>query len=640
MKKLYAFYLLLLITGISISSRLFYLQLYSKKYIFNAIVSSTKDEIIIPNRGYIYDRNKNLLVSNQPIYELTVTPNEIEKSFDKEGFIELVGIDEHTFAKKLQKAKNYAPYKPSNFLSYVDRDDFFRIQEKLHKYKGFGWVKRSLRDYKVNSSAKLFGYIGEISPRQLKMESDYYESGDFVGISGVEKSYEKVLRGEKGVKHRWIDHKGRIIEALVERGEEDKKAKSGEDIYLTIDWPLQEYTESLMYQKKGGIVAIEPKSGEILTLVSTPLINPNLFVGKERSGEIARLNKDRINKPLFNRATDGLYPPGSPFKILTELAALQMKAVSVETHFGCQNGFRYGNKKMKCHCGIYGRPKNLETAIAFSCNSYFAQAYIKAIGKYKEGSAKGLNEWNKIIRSFGLGQFLNNDLATGQKGRIPNAPYYDKQYGVKRWNALTTLSNSIGQGEISTTPLQLANMTAAIANKGFFYTPHIVKAIGNSPIKNPQYTQAKYTKVESRYFDPVIKGMQDVFLLGTASKLQTPDITMAGKTGTAENFIKVNDKKIQLKDHSIFILFAPVEDPKIAIAVMIENGGWGTQWAAPIASLMAEKYIAKEVKRKALEHQMMNNGLGAMYNYITNLKHSGKKSEIHEQTKKDATRTP
>lgn len=639
MKKLYVFYLLLLTTGIILTSRLFYLQLYSREYIFHAINTSIKNEIIIPNRGYIFDRNKNLLVFNQPIYELTITPNKIEDSFDRAGFIELTGIDENTFLEKLEKAKAYASYLPSSFLTYIERDDFARIQEKLHKYKGFEWVRRSLRDYKVKNSAKLFGYIGEVSPKQLKIESDYYKPGDFVGVSGVEKSYEKALRGEKGVKHMLVDHKGRITGHYRE-GKEDKKAKSGSDIYLTIDWPLQEYAEKLMYKKKGSIIAIDPRTGEILALVSTPTVDPHLFAGKERSKEISRLYKDAINQPLFNRATDGIYPPGSPFKILTELAALQMGAVDVSTHFVCQHGFSYGNKKMKCHCGIYGRPKNLETAIAFSCNSYFAQAYIKSLGKQSGASGINLDEWSEIIKSFGLGEFLNNDLATGQKGRIPSGHYYDKRYGTKRWNALTTLSNSIGQGEISATPLQLANVMAALANRGFFYTPHIVKSIGGLPIKDPQYTQPKYTKVQTQYFEPVIRGMEKVFLSGTASRFQVPGISMAGKTGTAENFTRINNKRISLPDHSIFTLFAPVEKPQIAIAVMIENGSWGSTWAGPIASLVAEKFIANEVKRKGLEDRMMNNGLQRIYDYIAILRHSEKKSKINEQAQKDPIGIP
>jgi len=623
-KKLHVFYLLLLATGIILTSRLFYLQLYSREYVFHAVNTSIKNEIIIPNRGYIFDRNKNLLVFNQPVYELTITPNKIENSFDRAGFIQLTGIDENTFLEKLEKAKAYAPYLPSSFLTYIDRDDFARIQEKLHRYKGFEWVRRSLRDYKVKSSAKLFGYIGEVSPKQLKIESDYYEPGDFVGISGVEKSYEKVLRGEKGVNHMLVDHKGRVTGPYRE-GKEDKKAKSGSDIYLTIDWSLQEYAEKLMYKKKGSVVAIDPKTGEILALVSTPVLDPHLLAGKDRSKEISRLYKDTINRPLFNRATDGLYPPGSPFKILTELAALQMGTVDVSANFVCQHGFSYGNKKMKCHCGIYGRPKDLETAVERSCNSYFAQVYIQALGKNSGISARNLDQWSEIIQSFGLGRFLNNDLDTGQKGRIPSGHYYDKQYGAKRWNALTTLSNSIGQGEISTTPLQLANVMAAVANKGFFYTPHIVKTIGGLPIKDARYTKPKYTKVEARYFESVIRGMEKVFLpRGTASEFQVPGIRMAGKTGTSENFIRVKNKRISLPDHSIFTLFAPVENSQIAIAVMIENGSWGSKWAGPIASLVAEKYIASEVKRKSLEGRMMNNGLQRIYDYITT-RHSEKK---------------
>ncbi|XCI75761.1 MAG: penicillin-binding protein 2 [Flavobacteriales bacterium] len=614
MKRLFVFYSILIFVGAALVTRLAYIQLLSQKYIFSAFNISIKQEIIIPERGYIFDRNDKLLVYNQPIYELTVIPIYVDENLDVEGFCQVIGIDRDTFDENLAKAHAYSKYLPSVFLSYISKEKFALIQEKPHRYKGFDVVKRSLRDYKVQSAANILGYIGEIGPEQIKKESDYYQIGDFAGWAGVEKSYEKVLRGEKGIKYWMRDRKGRIIDAY-NNGKNDVKVVRGDDIYLTIDWELQNYAERLMYKKKGGVVTIDPKNGEILTLVSSPILDPNLFVGKDRSKAIFKLLEDTINNPLFDRTTQGLYPPGSPFKVLTELAGLQMGVVDTSTSFTCQHGFRYGTRKINCHCSTYGRPIGIETAVALSCNNYFAQVYKRMIEKYPKDPAKSLDEWNEIIKSFGLGDYLDNDLATGYKGRIPSGTYYNKKYGPKRWNALTIISNSIGQGEVDITPIQLANMTAAIANRGFFYTPHIVKTISD-----PKYTRAKYTKVAPSYFEPVIRGMEKVFLIGTGRSSKAPNISMAGKTGTAQNFAKINGKTVALADHSIFVLFAPVEDPQIAIAVMIENGGFGARWAGPIASLIAEKHITKTVQRTKLQQRMMTSGLQGVYDHITRLK--------------------
>ncbi|WP_185863260.1 penicillin-binding protein 2 [Blattabacterium cuenoti] len=619
MKKLYKFYVLLSSVGIILIIRLFYIQIYTEKYTLNAFNTSIKQEIIIPERGSIFDRNENLLVFNKSIYELTVIPILVEEHFNIIEFCNLVGIEKHTFSKNLEKAKAYSKYLPSVFLPFISKEKFATIQEKLYKYKGFDWTKRSLRDYKVESSANVLGYIGEVTQKDIKKESNYYQIGDFIGWAGVEKSYEKILRGKKGIKYWVRDRKGCIIGSYNNK-KNNVKAVSGYDISLTIDWNLQSYAEQLMFQKKGGIVAINPKNGEILSLVSSPINNPNLFVGVNRSKEFQKLMKDTIDNPLFDRTTQARYPPASPFKLLTELAGLQMGVVKTNTTFICYNGFKYGKKRIHCHSGVHGYPIGIETAVAVSCNNYFAQVYKRVIEKYPKNLTKGVNEWCDIIKSFGFGNYLYNDLATGEKGVIPSGDYYNKKYGTKKWNAITIISNSIGQGEINVTPIQLANMVCAIANKGFFYTPHIVRKINHKLMYNPNYTIAKHTKVERKYFDFIINGMEKVFIIGTGKSFKSSDIRMAGKTGTSQNFIKVNHKTASLPDHSIFILFAPVEDPKIAISVIIENGGFGSRWAGPIASLIAEKYIKNSVNRKNLEKKIMTSGLKHVYNSIAKMK--------------------
>lgn len=619
MKKLYIFYILLSSIGLIFIIRLFYIQIYTEKYILNAFNTSIKQEIIIPERGSIFDRNNNLLVFNKSIYELIVIPMLIDEHFNIIEFCNLLEIEKDTFYKNLEKAKAYSKYLPSVFLPFISKEKFATIQEKLYKYKGFDWTKRSLRDYKVESSANILGYIGEVTQKDIKKESNYYKMGDFIGWAGVEKSYEKILRGKKGVKY-WIRDRNGCIIGSYNNKKNNVKAISGNDISLTIDWNLQDYAEKLMYQKKGGIVAINPKNGEILSLVSSPINNPNLFVGIHRSEEFRKLIKNTIDYPLLDRTTQARYPPASPFKLLTELAGLQMGVVDKNTTFVCYKGFRYGKKRIHCHSGIHGLPIGVETAVAVSCNNYFAQVYKRVIEKYPKNLTKGVDEWSDIIKSFGFGNYFYNDLATGEKGVIPSGDYYNKKYGYTKWNALTIISNSIGQGEINVTPIQLANMVCAIANKGFFYTPHIVKSINHQAIFNPNYAMAKHTKVKSKYFNLIISGMEKVFIIGTAKSFRSSDIRMAGKTGTAQNFIKVNQKTVPLPDHSIFILFAPVEDPKIAISVIIENGGFGSRWAGPIASLIAEKHIRNQVQRKSLEKRIMTSGLQNIYDSIAKMK--------------------
>ena len=376
-----------------------------------------------------------------------------------------------------------------------------------------------------------------------------------------------------------------------------------------------------MNGKRGGIVALEPSSGEILALVTSPSYDPNMLVGRKRSSNSYKLFKiDSISKPTYDRSLLASYPPGSPFKMMNALIGLQENVITKNSKFSCYGGFRYGSRKnafMKCHCDIYGKPMNLKTAIAKSCNSYFSNTYKRIVEKNKKPS-EGLNTWNKHVTSFGLGNYLGYDLPAGAPGLIPDGDYYDRRLRYK-WNGSSNISNAIGQGEILTTPIQLANFTAAIANRGYFFTPHIVKKIDNKDINNPKYTERKNTTIKKENFDPVIEAMHEVFKTGTGKWSQIEGIPICGKTGTAENFIKVDKKKIQLEDHSILVAFAPKENPKIALAVFVENGGFGSTIAAPITSLLIEKYIKGEIspKNKRREKNMLNLSLQDIYNMQT-----------------------
>ena len=387
----------------------------------------------------------------------------------------------------------------------------------------------------------------------------------------------------------------------------DTISQPAKNINLTIDFDLQIYGDSLMINKFGSIIAIEPESGEILSLINAPNFDPNLLIGRDRSKNYLKLKNDTIGKPLFDRGLQGMYPPGSTFKLINGLIALQEEIITPNNKILCNYGHFYSkNRFMKCHCKS-GTYNDLNTAIYNSCNTYFATIYKQTLEKYNN-SKKGIDNWKKHVSSFGLGNYLGYDHPLGQPGLIPDSNYYDKWYPNNRWRAATTISNGIGQGEILTTPIQLGNIAATIANRGWFITPHFVKKVTNDSI-NSKYKEKKFTSVDSVHYEKIVKGMYDVIEKGTAQNSKINGIKIVGKTGTAENFIKINNTRKQLTDHSIFIGFAPMDDPKIAIAVFIENGYWGTRWAAPIASLMMEKYLKKKVNRKYLENYILNGNL-------------------------------
>jgi len=599
-----------IISAIIILIRLFYLQIIDESLKLKSDNNAIKIEYDFPERGYVYDRNGVLLVANQPSYDIMVIPREI-KNLDTLEFCQLLKIDKDFFIKKVEKARIYSPRLPSVFLPQLTKLEFAAFQEKIRKFKGFFIQKRFLRDYQTKNAANVFGYITQVNEAIIK-KNPYYKSGDLIGKQGIEQEYEEVLRGVKGVKYYQKDRFNKTIGSYKD-GKYDTIAIQGKDLTLTIDSELQKYGEELMVNKRGGIVAIEPKTGEILALISAPTYDPALLVGKDRSKNYTRLYYDSIAKPLYDRSLMAEYPPGSPFKILTGLIGLQEEVIDEQTSFVCHHGFSYGRGAfMKCHdSGI----SKLHNGIYNSCNTYFANVFKRTIDKYKD-PAYSVDNWNRHLQSFGLGNFLGTDMPTGRPGRIPSSKLYNHFYPNGGWRSTTIISNSIGQGEIDVTPIQLANMMAAIANEGYFYTPHIIKKIKDFEI-DKKFTTKHETTVEKQYFKPVIEGLYDVYNIGTARTLKVEGLAICGKTGTAENFAKINGVRTQLTDHSIFVAFAPKDNPKIAIAVMVENGYWGNRFAGPIATLMIEKYVNNVITRKDLEKAMLTKSLQPEYDKVT-----------------------
>ncbi|WHT75069.1 penicillin-binding protein 2 [Myroides odoratimimus] len=604
--------LIIIVVTIVVLARLFFLQIVDDTYIKKSENNALKIVYEYPERGYVFDRNNKLLIANQPSYDIMVVPREV-KNIDTLALCSLLDVTYDQFVSKLEKAKVYSPRLPSIFLPQLSKAEYAAFQEKIRHFNGFYIQKRSLRDYQVSSGANLFGYIRQVNEQNIKSNS-YYKSGDLIGIQGIEQEYEETLRGTKGVKYIQRDRFNREIGSF-KNGIYDTLAVKGDDIILTIDSELQAYGELLMQNKRGGIVAIEPKTGEILALINAPSYDPALLVGRERSKNYTALYNDSLAKPLYNRVLSGEYSPGSPFKILTGLIGLQEGVINEHTTFACNRGFYYGKGAwMGCHDSGHW---NLNIAIAKSCNTYFANTYKRVIEKYKS-PAEGINKWSEHLHSFGLGQFLGYDLPEGRKGHIPDADYYNRWYPNGGWKSTTTISNSIGQGEVIMTPMQLANVMAAVANKGYYYTPHIIKNIEHHDI-DKKFTTKNITSIDPRHFEPIIKGMNDVFNIGTGRSVRVDGLEMCGKTGTVENFTRINGKRYQLTDHSVFVAFAPKDDPKIAIAVFIENGYWGDRWAAPITSLMVQKYLLPEIVRTDLEKRMLEGSLKNEYDKVLHL---------------------
>jgi penicillin-binding protein 2 len=577
--------------------RLAFLQLFDDSYLRSAQQNVLQEQTIYPARGLIYDRKGDLLVYNDAIYDLMVTPDQV-KNLDTLDFCKVLGITKEGFIQrfeKMKRGKGYAPYREQVFEKQLSIQTYAAFQEKMFDFIGFTTIVRTDRRYKYSDAAHIMGYIGEVTDRDIEKSGDYYRLGDFIGISGVERTYEEALRGQKGVSYVLVDSKNRT-QGRYKEGQFDTAAVAGKNIELSIDHQLQQLGEQLLNNKIGSIVAIEPSTGEILALVASPTYDPNLFVGRERGNNYMKLLRDP-SKPLFNRPLAAPYPPGSIFKVLMSLTGQQEGVLTPNTSYACHRGYMF----VGCH--PHSSPVQLRGAIAVSCNAYFCQVYRSVVNNPRYPKAEqAYKSFHKHMASFGLGKKLGVDLYGEGGGLLPTSEYYDKIYGRYRWQATTTLSLGIGQGELGITPLQMANATAAVANRGYYITPHIVKTIDGKPNPNPDYQNKHWTTIDTAYFPVVIDGMEDVVIGGTARIAQIPGIAICGKTGTAQN--------PHGKDHSVFFAFAPKHNPKIAIAVIVENAGFGATWAAPIASLMMEQYLTgKHDTRKALLERMLKGNL-------------------------------
>ncbi|MFN8257658.1 MAG: penicillin-binding protein 2 [Bacteroidales bacterium] len=572
--------------------RLFILQVVDSSYKLSAENNVFRHIVQYPSRGLIFDRHGELLVYNQSVFDILVVPREM-KPFDTTLFCRIVNIDKNELIEKLRGAKKFSTFKPSIIIQMLDFKRYSLLQESIYKFTGFYTQARTIRTYNKPIAANLLGYIGEVDEGMIK-ENSYYKMGDYIGISGIENSYENVLRGKKGVKIYMVDVHNRIKGSYRE-GKFDSVAIVGSNIITSIDARMQEYGEKLMKNFKGSIVAIEPSTGEILTLVTSPTYDPNLLVGQQRTKNYRILQIDK-NKPLFNRAISAMYPPGSTFKPVDALIALQEGVITTETVLPCNGGFRVGSFYQKCH---HGGSINFIQSIQGSCNAYYSQVFMRILNDNKFDSiGLAYANWRKHLLEFGIGRKLNSDLSFELKGILYTKEYYDRYFGGPKWKPLRLVSMAIGQGELGITPIQLANVCSAIANRGYYYIPHVVKTINKNDSIDKRFYVKQKLNINREYFDPVIDGMEMVVKAGTATIANLPDIVICGKTGTAEN--------PHGEDHSIFIAFAPKENPKIAIAVFVENAGFGSTVAAPIASLMIEKYLTDSLSRPYLEERILN----------------------------------
>lgn len=581
-----------ILVAIILLIKLFIIQIVDDSYKQSSDNNTLRYITQYPSRGKIYDRNGRLLVYNDAVYDLMIIPSQA-KNIDTASFCKLLNISNSTYNTYLSKAKRYSMITPSIFISQITKDEYGHIAEMLYRYPGFYFQTRSIRQYPLPIAAHTLGNIGEVTKPEMERDA-YYKLGDYIGKSGIEKYYEKELRGEKGMKILVVDVHNREKERFM-YGEYDTSPVHGADIILGLDAELQAYGEYLMAGKTGSIVAIEPSTGQILAMVSSPSYDPNVLVGRKRGASYSELLNDP-DKPLINRAISGTYPPGSTFKMINGLISLQSGAVTARTAYPCS-----GPESAPIKCTHYhSSPVRLYDAIENSCNPYFWYAFQDMMNSPRFKNQKEAYQfWYDNVTSFGLGRAVNSDIPFTVSGNIPQKGYYDKIYkGV--WNAMTVRSLSIGQGEILVTPLQLANVAAAIGNEGFYYEPHYIKSFGDSGKSiDSTFLEKHVINIEKRHFKDVKKGMRSVFEgeHGTARWSKIDSITVAGKTGTAENPHGL--------DHSILMAFAPVDNPQIAIAVVVENAGFGSTWAAPIASLMIEKYIRGYVKRPNVEQRVL-----------------------------------
>lgn len=581
--------------------RLFNLQVLDNRYKNDADTNAFLRKAIYPSRGIIYDRNGNVVVFNRPAYDVMIVPRDVQE-FDTIDFCRTLDLTADQLRQRFHDMKDrrlnpgYSPYSPQTLLTHLTAEDYGKLQEKLYRFPGFYIQKRILREYNYDCAANVLGNIREVSPKDIERDP-YYSRGDYTGDLGVEKSYEPFLRGEKGEEILIRDARGQI-QGKYKDGAQDRKAVSGKNLTLSLDIELQQYAESLMKNKIGAIVAIEPETGEILALVTSPTYSPSLLVGRKR-GENYKMLQEDPQKPLLDRSIQGAYPPGSTFKPGQGLIFLQEGIITLNTSYPCNHGYINGGLRLRCH--PHASPITLKPAIRTSCNAFFCWGFKAMIDrKSKYGSPdKAFEIWKNYLVELGYGYKLGIDIPGENRGFIPNSGTYDKAYGKDHWSANTIISVSIGQGEINATPLQIANLGATIANRGWFITPHVVKEIEDTVI-DPMYTEHHTPSIERRHFESVAEGMRMAVEGGTCRVANLPDIEVCGKTGTAQN--------PHGKDHSVFLGFAPYHNPKIAICVYVENAGYGATYGVPIGSLIIEKYLKGEIaeNRKYLEERMLN----------------------------------
>ena len=585
--------------------RLAFLQLSDGEYKTKADSNAFLNNVIFPTRGVIYDRNGELLVFNQPAYDIMVVMREVE-DLDTLDFCQTINISKEEFDTRMATIKDrnknpgYSTYTQQLFISQIPAQEYSILQEKLFRYRGFYVRERTIRRYATDHCAHVLGDVAEVSPKDVERDS-YYEPGDYIGKQGVERSYETELRGVKGVEILLRDARGRIQGHYL-NGAHDRRPIPGKDLTLSIDAKLQALGERLMEGKMGAIVAIEPSTGEVLCMVSSPSYDPHRMEGKQRGKQMMEMQRDPM-KPMLNRALSGTYPPGSTFKTSQGLTFLQEGIITPSTPFPCAHGFRFGRLKLGCHS--HGSPLPLEPAIATSCNAYFCWGLYHMLGNRKQyrTTQEAMTTWKDYMVSMGFGYRLGIDLPGEARGMIPNAEYYDRRLG-KSWSALTVISISIGQGEVTLTPLQIANLGATIANRGYYITPHIVKHIQDGDIADSLKTK-HYTKVDKQNYEYIVSGMRRAVTGGTCRAANSLQYEVCGKTGTAQN---------RGHDHSVFMGFAPMDSPKIAIAVYVENGGFGATYGVPIGALMMEQYInghlseASEKKAESFQSRSINYG--------------------------------
>lgn len=579
--------------------RLYNLQVADDQYKENAISNAFLRRVIYPARGLIYDRNGRLLVFNQPAYDVMLIPKDVGKDLDTMALCEALNLTREQLRQKWAEMKDprrnpgYSAYTPQKLVSHLSQEDYGRLQEKLYLFPGFFVQKRTIREYNSPAAANILGNIREVNTKDIERD-DYYRSGDYTGDLGVEKSYEEVLRGKKGVEILMKDALGRI-KGKYEGGIHDEAPESGKNLTLSIDMDLQEYGERLMAGKIGAIVAIEPSTGEVLCLVTSPNYDPSLLVGKERGKNYAELQRNPM-KPLFDRTIQGAYPPGSTFKPSQGLIFLQEGVVTASTAYPCHRGYVNG---LRVGCHGHGSPIALKPALQTSCNAYFCWGFKNMIDKRGTTASKQFDKWKNYMVEMGYGYKLGLDLPGESRGFIPNSEFYSSSFRGANWSANSIISVSIGQGEVLATPLQIANLCATIANRGYFYTPHIVKEIAGGRLDSAFITKHR-PHIKKQYYEMVAEGMRMAVTGGTCRTANLPDIEVAGKTGTAQN--------PHGRDHSAFMGFAPYDNPKIAVAVYVENAGFGATFGVPIGSLIIEKYLKGEISsaRKGVEERMLN----------------------------------